>query len=189
MQLDVSSSIGRAAVSKAAGCRFDSCLACFRAYVDGSIHPVMQVMLPAASAAARRSTINDMALAIYKSGQGYWTRTLTAVGAAALVIAGLAWILPYIRHANYELEIRSGLVVVVLAAVAALLWWLLNKPRIADFMIATEQEMKKVAWPSRRDLVTFTMVVIAGTLLMALLLWLVDLGFVTFFRAINILQA
>lgn len=132
-----------------------------------------------------------MALAIYKSGQGYWTRMLTAVGAGALVISGLAWLLPVVKFGGFIPQVygQAGLALVILAFFAGLLWWILNTPKIADFMIATELEMKKVAWPSRQDLFTFTLVVIFGTLLMALLLWVVDLGFFTFFSWIKILDA
>src|SRR5690606_36008760 len=130
-----------------------------------------------------------MPLSIYKSGQGYWTRTLTAVGVGTLVISGLAWFLTkFTIRGEYVHYIQAGIVVLVLAFFAGLLWWLLNKPRIADFMIATELEMKKVAWPSRSDLINFTIVVIVGTLFMAALLWVVDLGFLSFFRWIGIIQ-
>lgn len=130
-----------------------------------------------------------MPLSIYKSGQGYWTRTLTAVGVGTLVLAGLAWLLTsFTIGGEYQYYIQAGIVVVVIAFFAGLMWWLLNKPRIADFMIATELEMKKVAWPSRSDLVNFTIVVIVGTLFMAALLWVVDLGFASFFKAIGILD-
>lgn len=129
-----------------------------------------------------------MPFSIYKSGQGYWTRTLTAVGAGTLIIAGLMWLMPHVPGGeDYHLYIQAGLVVVTLAFFGGLLWWILNTPRIADFMIATELEMKKVAWPTRSELVNFTIVVIAGTLMMAVLLWVVDLGFASLFKAIGIL--
>ena len=31
-----------------------------------------------------------------------------------------------------------------------LMFWLMNKPTVADFLIAAEGEMKKVSWSSRR---------------------------------------
>jgi len=115
---------------------------------------------------------------------------LTAVGAGTLVASGVVWLVPKVHISpEYDLTIRAVLAVVILLGFGLLLWWLLNKPNIVDFLIATEQEMKKVAWPTRRDLVTFTLVVIAGTLLMALLLWIVDIGFLWFFREIGIIQA
>lgn len=130
-----------------------------------------------------------MQFSIYKSGQGYWTRMMTAVGVGTLVISGLAWILPVINLSpEYETYVRAGVAIAVLVFFAVALWWVLNNPKIADFMIATEMEMKKVAWPTRQELITFTIVVIVGTFMMALLLWGVDLGFLYFFKLIHIIQ-
>ena len=64
----------------------------------------------------------------------------------------------------------------------------INKPRSADFMIATEGEMKKVSWSSRREVVGGTKVVIATTFILALMLWAVDLAFGFFFMEIGVLQ-
>jgi preprotein translocase subunit SecE len=55
-------------------------------------------------------------------------------------------------------------------------------------MIATESEMRKVNWPSRRELVGSTWIVICGTLLMALVLLAIDVGFVSFFQWIGVLE-
>ena len=55
-------------------------------------------------------------------------------------------------------------------------------------MIATENEMKKVNWPSKKAIVGLTWVVIAGTLLLAALLFVFDLGFAALFREIGILK-
>ncbi len=77
--------------------------------------------------------------------------------------------------------------VVILAITGGVLWYLLNKPRIADFLIATEIEMRKVSWPSRREIIGSTWIVICGTLMMVALLFIVNLGFTWFFQEIGIL--
>ncbi len=128
---------------------------------------------------------------MYKSGQGYWTRMLSAVGAGVLVLSGAAWIwneLSVISDENNRLYIQAGVFVSMVVVFAALLWWVLNKPRIVDFMIATESEMRKVNWPTRREIVGSTWVVICGTLLMATLLFVVDISFALLFRAIGVLE-
>ena len=128
---------------------------------------------------------------VYKSGQGYWTRMLSAVGAGVLVLSGAAWIwneLSVISDENNRLYIQAGVVVSIIAVFGGLLWWILNKPNIVDFMIATESEMRKVNWPTRREIVGSTWVVICGTLLMALLLFVVDISFALLFRAIGVLE-
>lgn len=51
-----------------------------------------------------------MALGIYKPGQGYWTRVLTAVGLGVLILAGVGWITGQLKaipveRTSWELEI------------------------------------------------------------------------------------
>ena len=130
-----------------------------------------------------------MSLALYKTGQGFWTRTLTGVGAAILVLAGVGWgvgKMSVIRENTIYWQ--AGMAVAVIAVFGALVWWLLNTPRIADFMIATEAEMKKVNWPSRREIIGSTWVVICGTAFIAALLFAIDLLFSWIFLQLNVLQ-
>jgi preprotein translocase SecE subunit len=54
-------------------------------------------------------------------------------------------------------------------------WRLVNWPTFADFLIATEAEMNKVSWTSRRRLVTDTIVVLVAVFLMTAFLFAVDL--------------
>jgi len=73
--------------------------------------------------------------------------------------------------------IPAGIFVVL----AVLVYWLVNKPSIADFMVAAEGEMKKVSWSSKREIAVSTFIVILVVALMATLLWATDLTFRTFF--------
>jgi len=132
-----------------------------------------------------------MALSIYKPGQGYWTRTLTAVGAGTIVLSGVgvAWFgMKAYFPKDTLLYWQVAMVVVILGSVGALLYWLVGrKQNIVDFMIATEAEMKKVNWPTRKEIVGSTWVVIAGTFLIALILFLIDIFFGFSFTRIGIL--
>lgn len=133
-----------------------------------------------------------MALPIYKSGQGYWTRMLTAVGAGTLVLAGAAWlyarIIPqFFRDMGNLIYVQAGVATGVIVVFGLLIYWLLNKPRIVDFMIAVEAEMKKVNWPTRKEIIGSTWVVICGTLLFAGLLFVINIAFGWLFTTINIL--
>ena len=65
---------------------------------------------------------------------------------------------------------------------------LVNSPRCADFMIATEGEMKKVSWSSRKEIMSSTLVVIITVFIMSLLLMFVDLGFSWLFYKIGVLK-
>ncbi len=76
----------------------------------------------------------------------------------------------------------------VIAIFGIIVFFILNKPRIADFMIATEAEMKKVNWPSKKEIIGSTWVVICGTVFIAVLLWLINLGFAWLFTKINLLE-
>jgi preprotein translocase subunit SecE len=58
----------------------------------------------------------------------------------------------------------------------------------SDFMIATEGEMKKVSWSSRREVIGSTKVVILFTIALACFLFVVDLAFQTLFSAIGVLK-
>jgi len=133
-----------------------------------------------------------MALKIYKPGQGYYTRVLSAAGAGTLVLVGVGWLWSRIIPGfslDHEIYWQAGMAVALIIGFGLLLFYLLNKPNIVDFMIATESEMKKVNWPTRRDIIGSTIVVIGGTLLIAAFLFLINLFFGWFFLEIGILQS
>ncbi len=134
-----------------------------------------------------------MALSIYKSGQGYWTRMLSAIGAGVLLASGLVWAWAELEGVIVDDSTRSTVQAVVAIAIGlgggGILFWVLNKPRIVDFMIATESEMRKVNWPTQRELVGSTWVVICGTALIAIFLTLINIGFFRLFNIIGILDA
>ena len=133
-----------------------------------------------------------MALQIYKSGQGYWTRTMTAIAVMTFSLGFAVWfndkLLFKIVADENEMYWQAGIIAITAVVVGALLWLLLNKPKIADFMIATENEMKKVNWPTRQAVIGLTWIVIAGTLMIALILFVADFGFTNLFQALGILE-
>ena len=60
------------------------------------------------------------------------------------------------------------------ALFALLVWHLTNKPSNVDFLVATDSEMKKVNWTSRKELIGSTKVVIFFMFLIAVILFLLD---------------
>jgi len=66
-------------------------------------------------------------------------------------------------------------------ALGILIFWLINKPSVADFMIAAEGEMKKVSWSSRKEIAVSTFIVIMVVIVMAVILYVTDLSFQVFF--------
>lgn len=134
-----------------------------------------------------------MALSIYKPGQGYYTRMLSAVGIGVIVLAGVGWLwekMPTIDAIPVKqmLYYQAAMAVGVIAVFGAIVFLILNKARVADFMIATEAEMKKVNWPSKKEIIGSTWVVICGTAFIGLLLFIIDIGFTWLFTKINLLE-
>jgi len=76
-----------------------------------------------------------------------------------------------------ETMVPAGLFVIL----AILIFWLVNKPSLADFFIAAEGEMKKVSWSSRQEIAVSTLIVIFVVIAMAVLLGTTDIAFRTFF--------
>ena len=130
-----------------------------------------------------------MPLSVYKPGQGYYTRTLTAIGAATLVFASVAWLWGRLEVLAEPFYWQVGVALALIGGFGSLVWYLINKPRTADFMIATEAEMKKVNWPTKREIIGSTWIVICGVFLMAAILFVVDIAFGKFFLEIGILEA
>jgi len=131
-----------------------------------------------------------MTFTIYKPGQGYWARMLTAVSVGVVTLATVAWLWnvlqQYVTSKNL-IYIQASICVGILAVVGLTVAYILNKPRVVDFLIATEAEMRKVNWPSRRELIGSTWIVICGTFLLAAFMFITDLGFVLFFQKIGVL--
>jgi preprotein translocase subunit SecE len=120
-----------------------------------------------------------VAFELYKSAQGRYVRVGTAIAAAlvALVVSYYVWGL-LSRHVPddfaYKVYVVYAAPAVLFAVVAAVTAYYLNKPKAADFFIATESEMKKVSWSNKAELVGSTVVVIVTVLLLALFIYLAD---------------
>ena len=131
--------------------------------------------------------------AIYKSGQGYYTRLISAIGWGLLLLMGVSWLWEHL--ATIELFGQEGVYTAAGGAVifcgvgGFLLYYLIGrKPKVVDFMIATEGELKKVNWSSRREVLGSTWVVIGLTLLIAGLLFVYDLAFAELFKLAGVLK-
>ena len=123
---------------------------------------------------------------IYKKNQGKYTRSLTFVGVMILAVAGgynLAQL-----FGSYDATNTAYIQILVPAALVVgmgfLMFWVVNRPKTADFMIATEGEMKKVSWSSKKEIIGSTKVVIVTTFLLAAILFAVDFVFTLFFQAV-----
>jgi len=130
----------------------------------------------------------------YKPEQGKWTRWGTFIGACAVVVWGALFIRSRLTGyeditAGWGLLVTPGIPIAFAVVMGAVCWWLSFGHRAAgDFFIATEGEMKKVSWSTRREIIGSTKVVILFTVLLAVFLFMVDLVFVGFFRWIGVLK-
>lgn len=125
---------------------------------------------------------------IYKRGQGKWTRILTVVGVMLVTVIG-AYVLSGSLAAwcNNNFYIAFGVPALLVIAMGVLMFWLVNRPQTADFFIATESEMKKVSWSSRKEIIGSTKVVIVTTFILAGVLYGVDVLFVLLFGYLKIM--
>ena len=144
-------------------------------------------------AAVPRKSASAGFFTIYKKGQGYWTRMGTAIGAALLGVMIAFEIydkLPTFMKGepNHDRHIALTIAIIFLAAYSGFAYWYTNKPSTVDFLIATDSEMKKVNWATRKELVGSTKIVIVFMFLIAMYLFVCDLVFGGFFHLIHVLK-
>lgn len=122
-----------------------------------------------------------MAFDIYKRGQGKYTRLCSAFGVATIAGLGCLQLYKKLQAADLGLWVEIMVPAGLFVALGILIFWLVNKPAIADFMVVAEGEMKKVSWSSRKEIVVSTSIVIVVVIFMAVLLGVTDLSFQLFF--------
>ena len=128
-----------------------------------------------------------MVFEIYKRGQGKYTRLCSAFGAALMVGLGCLQLYKKLEAVGWGLSRRAALWIATMVpaglfvALGLLIFWLINKPSVADFMIASEGEMKKVSWSSRKEIAVSTFIVIVVVIIMGVILGVADLSFRVFF--------
>lgn len=126
----------------------------------------------------------------HKRTQGIKVRRFTLLG---ILLVGWSGVWAIVNHepfgrGNWNLEVPfTDKFVTVLSDVeysipfllSALTFWVawraVNVPTFADFLIATEAEMNKVSWSSKRRLFQDTIVVLVTVVLLTLFLLVVDL--------------
>ena len=113
-------------------------------------------------------------MSVYKGGQGKYTRMFTVLGGALLVAVGCFRLNRTLDAADVGLWVSTMVPVGMFIGLSVLVMWLMNKPAIADFMIAAEGEMKKVNWSTRQEVTVSTIVVISVVIALAALLGVAD---------------
>jgi preprotein translocase SecE subunit len=72
-------------------------------------------------------------------------------------------------------DLQFTIPLVLIAATLWFAWRAVNYPTFADFLIATEAEINKVSWSSRKALIRDTIVVLSSLILMTVFLFIVDM--------------
>jgi preprotein translocase SecE subunit len=90
------------------------------------------------------------------------------------------WVIPYASDAvtigfvPIMYKVHMMLPIVFSIALLWFAWRVVNIPTFADFLIATEAEMNKVSWTSRKRLIQDTIVVLTTVFLFTMFLFVVD---------------
>jgi preprotein translocase SecE subunit len=119
---------------------------------------------------------------IYKPGQGKYTRIGTGLSVAVIIGIGCYHLYDVLLASELGFGVTTLVPAVIFVGLAGLTYWLLNKPAVADFMIAAEGELKKVNWSSRKEIAVSTLVVIIVVVAMAALLGMTDFVFQLVFQ-------
>ncbi|MBI3410739.1 MAG: preprotein translocase subunit SecE [Planctomycetes bacterium] len=104
------------------------------------------------------------------------------------------WNVPFMspEHAYLPVMFKVNILLPIVLGVLLLwfAWRIVNWPAFSDFLIATEAEMNKVSWTSRKRLVQDTVVVLTTVFLMTVFLFLVDIVWIKVlsWRPIGVLQ-
>jgi preprotein translocase SecE subunit len=136
--------------------------------------------------------------ASYKGNQGVRVRRGTIVGILAVGVFGIAtlvsnrffgserpelpndwyWTVPFTNPTQYAyLMFKVHLIMPVVLGILLIwvAWRIVNVPVFADFLIATEAEMNKVSWTTRKRLMQDTVVVLVTVFLFTMFLFVVDI--------------
>jgi preprotein translocase SecE subunit len=129
---------------------------------------------------------------IYKPSQGYYTRVCTAIAAGLMILWAASFVygkLVLVGSGMAGEYVRVGVTVAIILIGGLLTYrYLALNRRVCDFLIATEGEMKKVNWTSRKEIAGSTKVVIFVVLALGAFLFIVDIGLMLFFSWIGVLR-
>ncbi len=131
---------------------------------------------------------------IYKKGQGYWTRMMSGIASGLLILMGASWLwktMNGVRIGAVEtVYVQAGTAVIFIGGLSVVCYFLIGvHKRVVDFLIATEGEMKKVNWSTRREIMGSTWVVIGLTFVVATIIAFLDMCYSMVFQALKVLDS
>lgn len=112
---------------------------------------------------------------IYKKGQGNQARAITALAAVAIAVFGVVESKGMFMASTWTASIPFFIAIAVMLGIAvAGIYLSLINPRTSEFLIETQAELKKVAWPPKSEVKGSTLVVVATVVLLGAFLYVVD---------------
>ncbi len=124
-------------------------------------------------------------LEIYKKGQGTTARWIAAVALLGLAVLGCYALEAKLSESGAQ-KLNLGIInpplsviiaVGAFALAAVMVGFVVNHRRLVDYLINSEAELRKVAWPTRPELKRQTIVVLVSMAFFGILLFLADLLF------------
>jgi preprotein translocase SecE subunit len=145
------------------------------------------------SKAAAAPAVEHRGMSVYKPGQGYYTRMGTVIGVAVVTLLAIDWLwtpMKNIRIAGVpEIYVATAGAVLLGGIVTYLTYMLVfTKPKTVDFLVATEGEMKKVNWSTKREVIGSTNAVILTAVVIAVFCYVIDIAFFAFFSQIKVID-
>lgn len=114
------------------------------------------------------------------------TAAVRTLGASVIApIEGRAGGIPIVQ---LEYVKATGAGLVLIAGALTILWFVGLRARSVDFLIATDAEMKKVNWSTRKEVVGTTQVVIVAFFLIAAVIFGIDTIFKTVFELLRVIR-
>ncbi|MDR1484162.1 MAG: preprotein translocase subunit SecE [Planctomycetaceae bacterium] len=127
----------------------------------------------------------------FKPSQGVYARRLTAFGIFIIFASGAyrlfvtSPVLPFIKA---DTQLVAGITAIVITLLGA--WFafrIVNWPTFANFLASVEGEMAKVSWPSWAELYSSTVVVLTLFVILAAMILVFDLAWMTIFKIIRVI--
>lgn len=126
-----------------------------------------------------------MAFRLYKEGQGSKARGVVAVVVALLGLLAATGFYDFmvardfaessllkVPFFNWSIDFASLAAIVLFGLFVVFGVWMYNHPKLSDFLIETENELKnKVTWPTKRETFTNSLVVVVTCVLLTV--WIV----------------
>jgi preprotein translocase SecE subunit len=126
-----------------------------------------------------------MALTVYKKGQGTAARGLAGV-VAVLLGTWAAYQMYATLQGSHDVVRVVGTAIVAGVFVGAPVYLILFQRQVVDILIETQQEMRKVAWSSRAEVIGSTIVVLVTVVILAVYIFVTDQVVIGLFRLIRL---